>query len=910
MGRRVFRFGFYEADLANARLTRKGMRVRLQEQPFRVLGLLLERAGEIVTREQLREQLWPAGTHVDFEGSLNAALKRLRAALGDRAENPRFVETVPKRGYRFIAPVEAVVLPPEPAAAAPAAEPPSVRRRGWMAWSGLGLVVIAVGLGLAFRAHSGGRPRASLAMRRSVAVLGFENASGRSEDAWLGTALAEMLRTELGLGGEVRIVAGEEVAQSLAPLGGSSWWTASDSLSPASAQRIGQVLNGDVLVLGAYTTVGTGKAESLRLDYRLQSAQSGAIQYEGSASGPAEQMFGLVESAGAALRRQMGLSAAPASAQADVLAVLPTGAEARRFYALGLEHMRDNDVATAKDLLMQAERADATFALTHLMLARAWGALGYDQNARLEALRALDRAGSLPQADRLLVRASYFDAQHDPEHAAAAYRALYTLYPDNLDYASGLIAALNVVGRREEGLAVVAQLRKLPPPSGDDPRLDYWQAELLSFQHRNAARPYIDRAVAKAAARGQRLLYANFRLAQCLGDIYSDTPDVAPARCQEAYNIFLAAGNRLQAANALRVQADRRGSIGDNDGALELYRRALAMLRPLDEHEKTGAVLNNMAIIEENQGRLAAAARHFEEARRGFVACNDNVNVATALANMGDVALARGELAGAASRFKAALEMGRSFDPASGDYGLERLAEIRLLQADTDAAQRLAQQALAVARARGAAALAQALATAGAVAEVRGDPTGARQDYQRALGLQQKLADAGNIAESQAALAEVSLEQGQAAQAEPALRQALEEARRENELGDELNFETLLARALRLEGREADARQTLGDAARLAAKSQDPSLKLPLAIETARLNRDLRPLGPALRQANALGYGELACEIRLAMAELELGSAPRSARAQLATLEQQARAHGLGRVAQRASLLLHAAPAH
>jgi DNA-binding winged helix-turn-helix (wHTH) protein/TolB-like protein len=102
---RIFRFGLFEADLQNARLTRKGVRVRVQDQPFRILAILLEHSGEIVTRDQLRQALWPAGTHVDFDGNLNAALTRLRAAIDDDADNPRFIETVPKRGYRFIAPV-------------------------------------------------------------------------------------------------------------------------------------------------------------------------------------------------------------------------------------------------------------------------------------------------------------------------------------------------------------------------------------------------------------------------------------------------------------------------------------------------------------------------------------------------------------------------------------------------------------------------------------------------------------------------------------------------------------------------------------------------------------------------------------------------------------------------------------
>lgn len=99
------RFGLFELDLRAGELRRNGVKVKLQEQPFRLLAQLLDRPGEVVTREDLRNRLWPADTFVDFDHSLNAAIKRLRDALGDSAENPRFVETVARRGYRFLAPV-------------------------------------------------------------------------------------------------------------------------------------------------------------------------------------------------------------------------------------------------------------------------------------------------------------------------------------------------------------------------------------------------------------------------------------------------------------------------------------------------------------------------------------------------------------------------------------------------------------------------------------------------------------------------------------------------------------------------------------------------------------------------------------------------------------------------------------
>jgi len=102
---KIVRFGLFEADLLSGELRKNGSLIRLQEQPFQVLTLLLERPGEMVTREDLRTKLWPADTFVDFDHSLNTAVNKLREALGDTASNPRFVQTVARRGYRFIAPV-------------------------------------------------------------------------------------------------------------------------------------------------------------------------------------------------------------------------------------------------------------------------------------------------------------------------------------------------------------------------------------------------------------------------------------------------------------------------------------------------------------------------------------------------------------------------------------------------------------------------------------------------------------------------------------------------------------------------------------------------------------------------------------------------------------------------------------
>jgi cholera toxin transcriptional activator len=117
---KVLRFGVFEVDLAAGELRKSGMRIRLQEQPFQVLAYLLERPGEVVTREELRQKLWPADTFVDFDHSLNTAVNKVREALGDSASSPRYLETVARRGYRFLARTEFVQSAREDAAKEPA----------------------------------------------------------------------------------------------------------------------------------------------------------------------------------------------------------------------------------------------------------------------------------------------------------------------------------------------------------------------------------------------------------------------------------------------------------------------------------------------------------------------------------------------------------------------------------------------------------------------------------------------------------------------------------------------------------------------------------------------------------------------------------------------------------------------
>jgi TolB-like protein/DNA-binding winged helix-turn-helix (wHTH) protein/Tfp pilus assembly protein PilF len=210
--RPTYRFGGFELDPRSAELRKDGLTVRLGDQPLQILLLLLRRPGEVVSRDELRQALWPADTFVDFDAGLNSAIKRLRDALGDSAESPRFVETLPRRGYRFLAAVEA-----EPSPGAPAAPPGPVEAtrspRRWMsprAAAVLIVVLIAVAAAATRGRWHRRRPPAPI---RSIAVLPFENLGGDPEQEYFVDGMTDAVTTDLAQVSALRVISRTSVAQ-------------------------------------------------------------------------------------------------------------------------------------------------------------------------------------------------------------------------------------------------------------------------------------------------------------------------------------------------------------------------------------------------------------------------------------------------------------------------------------------------------------------------------------------------------------------------------------------------------------------------------------------------------------------------------------------------------------------------
>lgn len=450
----------FEADLETGELRKHGLRIRLPQQSFRVLRVLIEHPGQVISREDLRQSLWPADTFVEFDKNLNNAVSRLREALGDVAGSPRFVETVPRRGYRFIAPVERPAAPV--AHLRPVVAPTSVvtpakttSRAGWKAVAAavLAVAIIALGGWLAFRT----RPAASAESgQKTVAVLPFvagDDTEG-SSDSYVAFGMTEALITELSRVGALKVISQTSVMQYKGlrkPLKQIAQELGAGTIVEGSVLREGDHVRITVQLIDAATDTHLW-AQS----YGRESASALGNQRE-----LAREVAGIIRSRIAPSDR----TAAPVLEQ--------TNAAAYEAYVKGRYFMLQPSAASwakSRDFFEQSIAADPGFALAHVGLSNYYGITDTlppaeaMPKAKASALRALELDENLAAAHAALAYVHYFGEWNWEETERRFARAI-ELDPNDSWSRRWLALYLNSVGRSATAVEEIERAIELDPVS-------------------------------------------------------------------------------------------------------------------------------------------------------------------------------------------------------------------------------------------------------------------------------------------------------------------------------------------------------------------------------------------------------------------------------------------------------------
>ena len=756
--------------------------------------------------------------------------------------------------------------------------------------------------------------------RRSVAVLGFRNLSGRPGEGWISTALSEMLSTELEAGEKLRLVSGEDVARTKLDLPLAD----TDSLSRNTLARLHKDLDSDLIVLGAYTALVEKSETRIRLDLRMQDTISGETVADVAVVGSEADLFDIVTQVGSRLREKLGFEAVSPVEAVSVRASLPSNRDAARLYSEALARLRVFDALEARNLLYRAIAADPKYSPGHSALAEAWSRLGYDKKAQQEARQAFDLSANLSREDRLVVEGRYREIDHQYDKAIEVYRSLFTLFPDNVDYGLKLAGVQVRAGKGQDALTALESLRKLAPSAAEDPRIDLAEVdawEALGDPERGV-QPGA-RAMEEARAQGARLILAQALQGRCWGSSFLGQGPEAVVACRESRDIYAAAGDLHGEATALRTWADALAQT-DAPESIRLYQQAEILYRKVGSEAGVASVVNNLGLVYEAQGDLVTAERMHREALASYRLLEEKKTQAEVTGNVADERMEQGDLPGALQLYQDQVRLEDQLQSEDsrkiGTHPLPgyNIALIRQLQGDLAGAKQGFEQSLAAWQ-KGSVQYfsAYAMWSLGSLFLQEADFSRSRKMYDQALALRTSAGEKLTIAETKLALADLSLEETRPpAEQEAAVRQALEVFQTQKTHDDETGAWCVLARALLAQGKAADAKDAVQHARSLAAKSQNPNIRWQTAITAARIEtaeRNLahspaadasrKELATIITKSRELGYLGVELDARLALAEIEMKSGQTTAGgAHLATIEADAKAKGYNLVARKAAL--------
>ena len=552
-----------------------------------------------------------------------------------------------------------------------------------------------------------------------------------------------------------------------------------------------------MVVLGSYTPLPDKGMNRIRLDLRLQDTVSGDTIAEESVTGSEDGLFELVSEASARLRQSLGISALSSGTTEAARAALPSNRQAVRLYAEGRARAWAFDFVNARDLLLKAVAADPTYPLAHAALSEAWDHLGYSAKARAEAQRALQLSEHLSQEERLLIEGQYRETLQDYPKAIEAYQALFSLFPDNLEYGLRLASAQRWV-KPADALRTLDIVRRLPAPAGDDPRIDLTEASAWIGQDLAKAHAAAERAIAKGTAQGSHLL-----VARAYGVLCQQQPSIGTwsadsiAACESARQSYAAAEDRNNEARTLNDFAGLYFNRGDLSRAETMWREAIPVFRQVGDKEGLAATSNNLGEVFLLRGSLDEAKKFLQQAIPDYQAIEDKGGVALALNDLGGISRQKGDLKAALTTYRQAKATGEEIDDKS--------------------------------------AVAYVLTGMGDVLLVQGDLAAARRAYEESLALRSQAGEKQAEAETQIALAQLAIEEGHAAEAEAAARKCKEQFHQERQADDELTASAVLVQALLAQDKHNDAQEEMEATQALATRSQNRFVRLEFALASARV---------------------------------------------------------------------------